>query len=494
MKVTQILVSRTAPVGTVNKAIEWIANKYPEAKLHLLVQDNMLSEFKPESIKDRIIVPQGIFHLKEASHDLLDKISKLSPQIFLIPSNHPEFSGYAEWVRLGMSSKACKIVLINEKLKWKSVGKGYLLKEEWPSLLSKGKEMGRMILYILRWKIKSFFGKLPPLRCVKPFTNMEIYADGNCSFCCHMRVRIGNVFEKDIGAIFNSLKAKYYRAKILNGDYSDCKTHVCGIAGKNASLKEIDQSDPLFREDINHSLKNQKLTVPGGPAHLVDSVHNQCNVKCRFCWPFDRRGDAEREDYFFRFMTHENPNLKILNFAGGEPFFHPRFEEKLKFCIENQIACKFWSNMNLISDSVKILLEQVKIISWNASINAASEATYSKLIIGGKWERVCKNMEYLVQLKKKKNFAISMTMVVTNLNYQEIQDFIRMGLEQYHVESIGLHPLAIHDASRLLALNKDQASAVMAMMNDPFFLLHKEKITYRGLKNQIKEILDRSEI
>jgi MoaA/NifB/PqqE/SkfB family radical SAM enzyme len=61
------------------------------------------------------------------------------------------------------------------------------------------------------------------------------------------------------------------------------------------------------------------------------------------------------------------------------------------------------------------------------TVNAATEATYNKIMRGGNWKKLMENFEYLSNLKKSRLIQdVAIKMVVSSLNFHEMKGFVEL--------------------------------------------------------------------
>jgi len=71
------------------------------------------------------------------------------------------------------------------------------------------------------------------------------------------------------------------------------------------------------------------------------------------------------------------------------------------------------------------------------SIDGASKDTYEKLRMGGKWDKINENLEYISELKHKHQFRFTLYFVVQKDNYHEMEDIVSLG-EKYNADRVWL--------------------------------------------------------
>lgn len=338
---------------------------------------------------------------------------------------------------------------------------------------------------------QSFMQKLLPHRllCFKPFTTLEIQTDGDCSFCCYIENKIGNIKNSSLQDVFNSDTAKDIRRRFYNNDYSYCDKMRCSVFSENKIYYEnISSDDLLYRYDIHQNISIGSDTISLGPSLVVESVQGLCNVKCVFCWPFKR---YPREYYIndaYTAITQLN-NLQQVALAGGEPFYNPNVDDLLGYLIKKNISLSVTSNLTFLTESTKSLLLKVNLMHLHCSVNAASKEIYEKLVQGGNWGNVCSNLSFFKTIKyRKPDLRLNISMVVNKINYHEMVDFIILG-DAYGVDYIIFYPLDDRHVSDELKLTICDVQNISKILDQPIFDQLSSKIASYALRNWVNDRL-----
>lgn len=150
-------------------------------------------------------------------------------------------------------------------------------------------------------------------------------------------------------------------------------------------------------------------------------ISRTCNYSCKFCFHTQKNHDIlSIEDARRGIQLLRDAGTEKINFAGGEPFLHPRFLGELcKECFHLGIAVSIISNGSLITPSwmleyggyVDIL--GVSIDSFDGNTNAA---------IGRGGESNNKHIERALRTRElcaRHDILFKMNTVVCRLNWQE---------------------------------------------------------------------------
>lgn len=230
------------------------------------------------------------------------------------------------------------------------------------------------------------------------------------------------------------------------------------------------------------------------PSKIVESMHGLCNVRCEFCWPFKRYSINDYSNEAFKFLLSaivaDNKSIKEVRLAGGEPFYNQLINKLLLSIEENDICFGVSSNLTYLLPETREILRRINIVYLNASINAANEETYNKLVKGGSWKKVIENLNFFRKIRMtKKNFNFGISMVVNKINYNEILKFIDIGINEYSVDSIVLHPPDDSHMPDDLKIQMLDAYNIKNILSDPVFHKYKNNIYSAGLDNYIKNII-----
>lgn len=179
------------------------------------------------------------------------------------------------------------------------------------------------------------------------------------------------------------------------------------------------QVDPLTDTNSSVFADIQRL-------HLIMGL--QCNARCTFCYQKDWSQRYNMAEHLYRDQLKSlYPHVVDVKLQGGEPTI-------MKNCREFVSIAKDYPQMKLgivtngvVMDDLwkEALIHQGRSVS--VSINAASEEVYKKVVVGGKWKLVMRNLEWLVENRQEGTPQLSISTVVVGNNFHELPEFIRMG-------------------------------------------------------------------
>ncbi|NCC50587.1 MAG: radical SAM protein [Spartobacteria bacterium] len=269
--------------------------------------------------------------------------------------------------------------------------------------------------------------------CQLPFNTILIYRYpiGRVVPCCFSPVVTGNIMEQPIEEIWNSAEIQELRASIIDGSYRFCPKS-CYMISRSPTLDEL---PPHHREFVRTGQTKLPLTAI---ERLSDGHDGRCNLACPSC------RDASHqisEDEYNGYKIVEEQLRKILTYVKeydtslqGDPFASPFTREMLQtmnpkdyprleiVSIETNgllLTPKMWRSMQKIHDLIRII---------NISIDAATKKTYHINRFPGKWEKLCKNIDFLAKERKKMQnpFHFLLKFVIQQNNYREVVDFANL--------------------------------------------------------------------
>lgn len=307
------------------------------------------------------------------------------------------------------------------------------------------------------------------VRCIRPFTTMELQPGGEVSFCCVEWAKapyIGNVQNQSLMEIWNSDAAQYIRRKMLAGEWEDvCRPGVCPTLVSEGwkELTTDGAGKKLFVLTERHikDIQAGRTRMSASPTYVLMSNLEACNLKCPMCGPFRNIYTENRNDAPFdcavekqrEIMEGENmavlerisgdvvnglPDLKVLGLCGaGDPLFRPD-TRKILFSKDKRVRPEIalFTNGLLFNSKMWKKIKHNAFRYVNVSVDAAAKDTYEKVRPPGKWDDIVANLEFLSDLRaqgKIPQLFINFTVMRSNL--EEMTDFVRLG-ERLKVDSV----------------------------------------------------------
>ena len=271
--------------------------------------------------------------------------------------------------------------------------------------------------------------------CSIPWQNIQITQDGsiyNCDCMGKVKANIGNILDIETSNDFlKILNNNFFKDSILDGSYRYCRALVCSYLENN--MLKINES--VF---VNSKLELEQHATR--PLNIYLNIDDSCNLKCPSC-----RNEVVIHKNNKEYMTAKSildklsyvilPALdyhaEITLSSGGELFASPAFMEWIfdfNVTLYPNIKFTFMTNGTLLHKNKEFLQKIEKNISaFYVSIDAASEETYKKTRINGKWEDLLKGLELIKEFSKNNDEIKRKSFFhycISNLNFHELNDFV----------------------------------------------------------------------
>jgi MoaA/NifB/PqqE/SkfB family radical SAM enzyme len=207
-----------------------------------------------------------------------------------------------------------------------------------------------------------------------------------------------------------------------------CNHLLCPICVQN----RIDENIlPLDRICCETDYERQPLDYPNSASFSIDKT---CNLHCRFCRneviAADKEELAMQDSAVDRIISELIPHLDTIRLAGAGEIFASKAHKRLLF--EGHTNGRGPKRLYIITNGTlfcrKYFEEIEKLYNYielQVSINAATEGTYSKIMRGANFKRLCENLSYAGQLRKDgrlKKFKASFICMTDNVS--EIHKFV----------------------------------------------------------------------
>lgn len=330
------------------------------------------------------------------------------------------------------------------------------------------------------------------LPCIMPFSDFEVFPNGDCYICCPgwLPIVVGNIKRKPINKIFNSMMAQRVRMAIYKGYLKYCRKDLC-IYVNSPNFKRINKKDlsenNIITEETKTDILNRKLVFRDGPSRLSENITEVCNIRCNFCRSDFRKEDEQISNPFYEYLRHNQNRIKLLSFSGGEPFINRRVKETLREFQDSGVLFYFTSNLSYLDEEMRELLKKIKIWALHASLNAASRETYKKVCGKDSWEKVLKDLDFVVNLRNNstRRFYFQISMVVTNQNYKEIVEFAKLGVSK-DVDRIIYYPMGETPGNKHLQIGNKEKEEIKQMLEHNIFSKEKHRMEVEALKSLIE--------
>lgn len=262
--------------------------------------------------------------------------------------------------------------------------------------------------------------------CKQPFEYLEINHYGDVRLCCDNwcnRYSIGNILENSLDEIFNGDKYKEFVKQFDEQNFKYCDLNICPL--------KINCTDEEYEKEYNTCLSRTNKT-------LRINFDAGCNLKCIFCRDSFIRSDDRKVKRLIEkireMLPYINENGWVISIDGsGELFASKHHLQFIKEITDNYPNIKFSIITNGVLAS-KEMFENLgladRLHCIEISVHACSKGTYDKMIFGGNFKKLKKNLEYISGLKKSGKFDyFFMNFAVNSINYKEMEKFAKWAID-----------------------------------------------------------------
>jgi radical SAM protein with 4Fe4S-binding SPASM domain len=201
------------------------------------------------------------------------------------------------------------------------------------------------------------------------------------------------------------------------------------------------------------SALDTKVALPLPRFVQIEPV-GQCNLACRMC-PVAYRADggpgtgkppAFMSFEAFRRVLDQFPAMSELHLQGmGEPMLHPRFFDMVRAAAARGIEVSTNSNLTALSRRRAEECVSSGLKRLHASLDAASPGTYEFIRVGARFDRVVRNLDWLLEARRgnPRGLEIVLVAVAMRRNLKELPALVRFAHGR-GIEAVSVQHLA-HD-------------------------------------------------
>ena len=284
--------------------------------------------------------------------------------------------------------------------------------------------------------------------CVVPWTNFEIFTNGDIRTCSVGKEIFGNVNETDIMEILTKNPTlKRIKTNMLN-DRPDSNCVECqhrSINEENFSYLRDHYNSKIIKEDIDYE------NIENFDMRFID-LHwsNICNLKCIMCDADQSSLIAKAENVFISPVKKENIEkinqmviknqtlIKEIYMSGGEPFYIPYNHALLKQITNKDVPIRINTNMHWKPNNK--LFQIVKTFN-NVQLTMSADALYDKFNYirnGSNWDTFMKNLRFV---KQNTNFDIRVNTIFSVINAIDICNLIKFFYFEEQIQDITINTL-----------------------------------------------------
>ena len=135
-----------------------------------------------------------------------------------------------------------------------------------------------------------------------------------------------------------------------------------------------------------------------------------CNFRCIMCYQADKSFSNKSKgfmsnmslDLYKKVIDEVAGKIEAVTLASrGEPTLNKDFKKMLNYSNEKFLAFKINTNVSMLNEELihSILSTNIQTIVF--SVDAADKATYEKIRVNGKFEKIMKNLELFAKIRKQ---------------------------------------------------------------------------------------------
>lgn len=279
--------------------------------------------------------------------------------------------------------------------------------------------------------------------CSKPWDFFEIQ-ENEIYNCCPTWVNhkyVGKTTEDlNVEEVWNGEAAKEFRKSILDGSFRYCNKKLCPVIASNSLPTKTDVKNgllgPMFSTIVEFGL------VQADKPNTINLCYDRsCNLKCPSCRKdfiyytekthkrqFDKLTEINKA--VLKYVHSEKKKMNLIVTGSGDPFGSRHFYELLKQLDYNKnpkLEVTLQTNGVLFTEKRWEELKNLHKFHINVivSLDAGTEEAYNLTRVGGNWQNVNENLQFISNLyKENKVKDVRLDMVVQYNNYKTIPQFI----------------------------------------------------------------------
>lgn len=174
----------------------------------------------------------------------------------------------------------------------------------------------------------------------------------------------------------------------------------------------------------------------GRPRSIAIEPTNRCNLNCPFCMVGTQNArESTEHDLMERGAGYMDFKLyeKIIGDAAdfgierallcfqGEPLLYKQFPDMVRVAKSRGLHTQVFTNGLLLTESLAERIVESGLDFMRFSVDGASEETYQQNRVGGKFERVLKNMEMMVRKTNGHGPQLEWQFIVQRNNEHELE-------------------------------------------------------------------------
>jgi len=274
--------------------------------------------------------------------------------------------------------------------------------------------------------------------CRRPFEYIIIDGGEGDVYPCSWsskKMKVGNLVRQDLPEIWNSGEMKLFRESVTDGSFRHCRPDFCPWLQRNELPELKSESD---------------ITPVDTPVEIRIACDKTCNLCCPSCRnevyvPTERQ--RENMEIIFERVSPFLKYASRFNIGGmGEPFASPFYMKILEnFSPEDPDSTIYFETNGVMFDEAH--WNRISHLSnYNlcvfVSVDSLYEPSYNYLRKGGDFKKLKRNLKFISNLRKAGNIKrFTTVMVVQDVNFREMPDFVKYSVDKLGVDSVNFLPI-----------------------------------------------------
>jgi MoaA/NifB/PqqE/SkfB family radical SAM enzyme len=337
--------------------------------------------------------------------------------------------------------------------------------------------------------------------CILPWVSVETSPLGEIKPCCLAIDPVvddkGNLLKLSNSTLTEAYNSEYMRnlrQQFLNGEKPETCKRCWQEEDSGRTSKRMHSLNRLkdLVKDIDFTNVNSSNLI-----FLDLKLGNICNLKCRICGSYSSSKWAQEEIdiypgnqnaksnlvegrwpresvEFWEDLINMLPNIRYMEFTGGEPFLIDEHFDLLAKAVElgyaNNIEIHYNTNTTTLPKRGLELWPNFKLVEVAFSIDDVGDR-FEYQRYGAKWEVAQKNLETFRKLRKEcKNIKLQLCLTINVQNVYYLDDLIKWAIMQRfdYIYFNMLHDIWYFNIKNLNQRAKDMVTAKYANIKLPY--------------------------
>lgn len=284
--------------------------------------------------------------------------------------------------------------------------------------------------------------EMPRMRCILPWTRVELHDGGTYGPCCADYMEGRTFLQKGASpaSLWNGDLLKAFRRALAgDGHPVTCRTS-CPVLAGGTDLPEDLQLRGGTAEEVENQIRRIRCLIEGReevdatPASFCFPVTSWCNYNCLMCHCGEEGiASDERPAAFYKALEPWIRGGVRIDVNGGEPLSSRPFRDFVESLARSgrPPLLGMTTNASFLTPGWLERLPRIPFDSLLVSLNAATPDTYLAVNRGLTWEAIRRNLDALLRHRVEGRFPGGLTygMVLLKRNLAEVRPFADLAMK-----------------------------------------------------------------